>query len=144
MKNASLKRSAIIGFASGYYVVGFSIGLLVLTPSLVVQAEWIVLQNRDSRNVEIAIDFRIEDIQIDHNGETTFAALATHGGEEIGFKVAITETHPSVMGVFGSDKEIMVTRCGVKIQSIGEPTANLERLLAEQLYTSSESEANVT
>jgi hypothetical protein len=60
-------------------------GVLFLITGLLAHADWRTLASDDGRTVEIAVDFKIDDVHIGSNGDLSIVATSSEHGEEVGF-----------------------------------------------------------
>lgn len=108
-------------------------GFFFLASALLAQADSKPLALEDGRAVEIVVDFKIEDLRIDGEGNVSLVAKSAENGEAIGFSALISKPRRGERAQLGKDETLPVVEADITIKSIGAPTTTLQSFLDRRL-----------
>jgi hypothetical protein len=114
-----------------------SAGFFFLASALLAQADSKTLVLDDVRAVEIMVDFKIEDLRIDGEGNVSLVAKSSENGEAIGFSALISKPRRGERAQMGKDQTLPVVEADITIKSIGAPTTTLQASLDRRLRRNS-------
>lgn len=94
---------------------------------------WSTLVLDDGQVVEIAVDFEIDKIEVQTNGDSKFTAKTKIENEEFGFIAELSEFEVTETALVEPNKFLKEATCTIAIKSLGTSTSALERRVLEVL-----------